>query len=149
MPINRVYFFNFFKNIHAMPIDKSLTDNVIDAFYTVYNKLGFGFTKDIYENALFIELRKRGLTSVSQKRYPVYYRGQEVGEFFADLIVNHTIMLEVKVFETLAEGAEIQLESYLRASDIELGFVLSFGMEPNYIRKIYANKDKDQTKKNQ
>jgi GxxExxY protein len=132
-----------------MQIDKSLTDNVIDAFYTVYNKLGFGFTKDIYENALVIEFGKRRLTVVPQKRYPVYYKGHEVGDFFADLIVNNTIMLEVKIFEFLVEAAELQLESYLKASDIELGFVLSFGVEPNYIRRVYANKDKDQTKKNQ
>lgn len=125
-----------------MLVHKELTDQILNAFYEVYQELGYGFLERVYQNALFIELKSRGFHVVPQRRCAVYYKGQEVGEYFSDLIVNDLIILELKACVAIAEEHELQLQNYLKASSIELGFVLNFGKEPEFSRIIFSNINK-------
>ena len=117
-----------------------LTEQIIGAFYKVYNTLGFGFLEKVYENALVIELRKMNLLVEKQKKIKVFYQGEEVGHYFADLIVDKTIIIELKAAITLCEENEFQLINYLKATEMEVGLLLNFGKKPAFKRKIFSNK---------
>ena len=114
-----------------------ITDKIIKAFYKVYNTLGYGFLEKVYENAIFIEIERMGLLVTKQDSIIVYYEEKEVGAFFADLIVENTIIIELKATEFLREEHECQLINYLKASEIEVGLLLNFGKKPEIKRKIY------------
>lgn len=118
---------------------QDLTSKIISCFYKVYNTLGFGFLEKVYENALLIELTKNGLFVERQKPIKVHYEDKLVGEYFADLIVDNKIILELKAVESLIEEHELQLINYLKATDIELGLLLNFGKKPEIRRKIFTN----------
>ena len=90
-------------------LHQDLTEQVIKAFYKVYNTLGFGFLEKVYQNALFIELRKQGFQCDPQKQIKVFYEGYEVGEYFPDVIVNGVLILELKAVEILVEPHKLQL----------------------------------------
>lgn len=104
-----------------------LTNKVLRCFYTVYNKLGYGFLEKVYENALLLELRKNGLNAVRQVTLKVYYDSVEIGYYFADIIVDDAIIVEIKAAEGLVEMHEAQLTNYLKATSIEVGLLLNFG----------------------
>ncbi len=116
-----------------------LTEKIIKAFYKVYNTLGYGFLEKVYENALFIELESIGFNIKKQEPIKVYYEGKEVGVYFADLIVNNTIIIELKATEYLIEENESQLINYLKATEMEVGLLLNFGKKPEVKRKVYSN----------
>ncbi len=116
-----------------------LTDKIIGAFYTVYNRLGYGFLEKVYENALFIELKRSGLSVVKQKNISVHYLGEQIGDYYADIIVNNLVILELKAHHTLLEEHENQLVNYLKATEIEVGLLLNFGKRPEVKRKIFDN----------
>jgi len=119
-----------------------ITDLIIKAYYMVYNKLGYGFLERVYENALLIELSKLGLKCIKQKPISVYYNGLIIGEYFADIIVNDVVIIELKAAETLCTERECQLVNYLKASDIEVGLLLNFGKEPQFKRKVLISEYK-------
>jgi len=121
---------------------KALTQQIIGAFYTVYNTLGYGFLEKVYENALAIELRALGLKVEQQARIAVYYAGEVVGEYYADLLINDTVILELKATRTIAPEHEAQLLNYLKATPFEVGLLLNFGPEPQIKRKTYDNERK-------
>ncbi len=116
-----------------------LTQKIIKAFYTAYNKLGYGFPEKVYENALLIELSKAGLCSEKQKLITVHYEGQVVGEFFTDIMVENKIIIELKAVESLCPEHEFQLLNYLKASEFEVGLLINFGKIPEVKRKIFTN----------
>jgi GxxExxY protein len=116
-----------------------ITGKIIKAFYTIYNTLGFGFLEKVYENALAIELRNTDLRVSQQQPVKVYYDGQLVGVYYADLIIENSVIVELKAAETLYEA---QLLNYLKATEIEVGMLLNFGMKPEYKRKIFTNNRK-------
>ena len=116
-----------------------ITQKVIKAFYNVYNTLGFGFLEKVYENALFIELRKLGLFVEKQKMINVFYDEKDVGVYYADLVVNECVIIELKAAETLCDNHELQLTNYLKATDIEVGLLLNFGKKPEFKRKVFSN----------
>lgn len=118
---------------------KELSDEIIGAFYEVYQQLGYGFAERVYQNALYFELRDRGLRVDTQQKSDVYFKGKHVGSFYSDMIVNDTIILELKVFSSISEAHERQLLNYLKSSKIEIGYVLNFGKEPEFSRKILSN----------
>jgi GxxExxY protein len=120
-------------------LHKETTDQIFRAFYKVYNELGFGFLEKVYENAMFLELSSMGLICEKQKPIKVYYAGQKVGEYFADIIVNNFGIIELKAAESLCEEHEFQLINYLKATEIEVGLLLNFGKKPQYKRKIFTN----------
>ncbi len=119
-----------------------LTDKVLKAFFKVYNTLGYGFAERVYENALAIELKKLGLKTEKQKDITVYYEGEVVGDYVADLVVNGVVMLELKAVRTLTEDHEAQLLNYLKATPVEVGLLLNFGEKPEHRRKIFDNERK-------
>ncbi|WP_395066268.1 GxxExxY protein [Flavobacterium sp.] len=123
-------------------LHKDLTDIILKTFYEVYNELGYGFLENVYQNALLIELRNKGLNVVPQKRIKVYYKGYEVGDYFADIIVEDKIILELKAVEYIVEQFENQIVNYLRGTDCEVGLLLNFGKKPEFRRKIFENKRK-------
>jgi GxxExxY protein len=118
---------------------KDLTDKIIQAFYCVYNELGFGFLENVYQNAFYFELINRGFNVEPQKAIDVYYQTQLVGKYKADLIVNDLIILELKAVDCLVEEHELQLINYLKATDKEVGLLFNFGMKPEIRRKIFTN----------
>ena len=118
---------------------KELTDKIIKAFYCVYNDLGFGFLENVYQNALYFELHNKGYKVEPQKTIDVYYKNQIVGKYKADLIVNDLVILELKAVDFLLEEHELQIINYLKATDIEIGLLLNFGMKPEIRRKIFTN----------
>jgi GxxExxY protein len=120
----------------------NLTGEIIGAFFNVYNQLGYGFSEKVYENALVLELRKIGLDVQQQAPLTVIYNGQVVGEYFADLLVNQLVIVELKAVTDLCEEHEAQLLNYLKASTIEVGLLLNFGPKPRHIRKTYDNERK-------
>ena len=106
---------------------RELTEQIIGCAYHVYNKIGFGFLESIYEKCMLIELRKCGLNAESQKPITVYYENQSVGEFIADIIVNDTIILELKSVRRIIKAHEVQLVNYLVATRKPVGLILNFG----------------------
>lgn len=118
---------------------QDVTDKIIKAFYTVYNTLGYGFLEKVYENALLLELRKSGLQCSSQNQIEAFYDGVSVGLYFADIIVDDIVIIELKAQEGLREEHEAQLLNYLRATNIEVGLLLNFGTKPEFKRKIFSN----------
>ncbi len=118
---------------------KEITDVVIKLFYKVYNELGFGFLEKVYQNALFMELTANGFEVEPQKQIKVYYNGRQVGEYYADIIVNDLVILELKATERLLQENEFQLINYLKATNIEVGLLLNFGVKPEVKRKAFSN----------
>ena len=116
-----------------------LTDKVINCFFKVYNTLGYGFLEKVYEKALLIELSKNGLKVERQKPIKVHYDKQVIGDYYADIMVNDIVILELKAVEVLCEQHELQLINYLKATDIEYGLLLNFGKRPEVRRKIFTN----------
>lgn len=121
---------------------QEITDKIIKAYYNVYNTLGYGFLEKVYENALMIELKSFGLSCVKQKPISVYFKENCVGEYFADIIVENCVILELKAAEALVEEHEAQLLNYLKATEIEVGLLLNFGKKPQFKRQIFDNKFK-------
>ena len=117
-----------------------LTSSIINCFYTVYNKLGYGFLEKVYENALIIELEKKGFLAVKQKQIKVFYDKVLVGEYYADIMVDNKVIIELKAAEALREEHEFQLINYLKATEIEVGLLLNFGKKPEIKRKVFSNK---------
>ena len=122
-----------------------LTDAIINAFFHVYNALGFGFLEKVYRNALIHELKKRGYQVESEVKIKIYYDGVFVGEYIADIIVNGLVILELKSASAIAPEHEAQLLNYLRAANIEVGLILNFGPKPEIKRKVFDNSRKPQS----
>ena len=121
---------------------QDITEKIIKAYYNVYNTLGFGFLEKVYENALMIELKSMGLSCIKQKPISVYFKENCVGEYFADIIVEDCVILELKAAEGIIEEHEAQLLNYLKATEIEVGLLLNFGKKPQLKRQIFENKFK-------
>lgn len=125
---------------------KEDTDKIINAFYKVYNTLGFGFLEKVYEKALIIELKKIGLNARAQVPVKVHYQELEIGDYFADIIVNDRVILELKALDALCDEHSYQLVNYLKATKIEVGLLLNFGKKPQIKRKIFDNEYKKSIK---
>lgn len=123
-----------------MLLHRDITNKIIKAFYNVYNSLGYGFLEKVYENAMMIELRKMDLQVQKQVPIKVYYEEQLVGQYYADIMVEETIIVELKAAEGLCEEHEFQLINYLKATELEIGLLINFGKTPQFKRKIFTNK---------
>jgi GxxExxY protein len=115
-------------------LHSELTGKIIKAFYNVYNELGYGFLEKVYERAMLVELKHQGLACRAQQPIIVFYEDVEVGEYYADILVEGTVILELKAAEGIREEHEAQLLNYLRATDIEVGLLLNFGKKPEHKR---------------
>jgi len=123
-------------------LHKEITEKIIKCYYKIYNTLGYGFLEKVYENAFAQELQQNGLDVKCQFPIKVYYESKIVGEYYADIIVNNLILIELKASAYLLEEHECQLINYLKATEIELGLLLNFGKEAEYKRKVFMNKYK-------
>ena len=128
-------------------LNNELTSLILKTYYEIYNELGYGFLEKVYQNALLIELKNKGLEVTPNKKIKVYYKGENVGDYYADIIVNDTVILELKAAEYIIDQFENQLLNYLKGTDCEVELLLNFGKKPEFRRKIYENKRKN--RKNQ
>jgi GxxExxY protein len=121
---------------------KDLAQTIIGVFYEVYNELGHGFIESVYENALEIALTAKGLNVLRQIDIPVSFRGHNVGDFAADMLIEKSVLLEFKAVRTLDSAHEAQVLNYLRATQIEVGLLLNFGIKPEFKRLAFDNSRK-------
>lgn len=116
-----------------------LTEQIIGVFYDVYNELGYGFLESTYSEAMLIALQDAGLSASREVSVPVWFRGRKAGQYFADLLVNECVLLELKTARTIESAHEAQLLHYVRATDIEVGLLLNFGVRPQFRRLLFDN----------
>ena len=112
-----------------------LTERIIRCAYDVFNTLGAGFLESVYERSLLIELHHAGLDATPQVQLSVYYREECVGQFFADILVNRLVILELKAGESLSKAHEVQLVNYLTATGMPVGLLINFGPEKVEVRR--------------
>jgi GxxExxY protein len=115
------------------------TERIIGVFFEVYRELGHGYLESVYERAMAIAVAQAGLAVQLQYAIPVWFRGQQVGAFTADLLVDDAVLVELKSARTLESAHEAQLLNYLRATTIEVGLLLNFGPEPQFKRLAFDN----------
>ena len=116
------------------------TRQVIGAYYDVYNAFGSGFLESVYENALMVALRRRGVEVRQQVAVDVYYDGVCVGEFRVDLLVPGKLVVEVKSIQAIGPSQDAQLINYLKATRLPVGLILNFGATPEIRRRIAADR---------
>lgn len=119
-----------------------LTGKIINAAYEVHSKLGLGFLESVYEKSLAIELKKMHIEALRQFPIAVYYDEELVGDFRADLLVEHSVIVELKAVEILHPIHEVQLVNYLRATEIEVGLLINFGEKVDIKRRVFSNERK-------
>ena len=124
-------------------LHKGLSESILKVFYEVYNELGHGFLEKVYQNAMYFELKSQGFKVEAQKQIKVYYKDELVGDFFADLLINDTIILELKACDILVKAHYVQTLNYLKATNIEIGLLLNFGEKPEIKRLIFTNNRKN------
>lgn len=126
-----------------MPNEKllhgDLTDQILRAFYHVHSSLGFGFLEKVYERAMMRTLQRAGYHVYRQMPVDVWFEGEVVGKYCADLVVNQLVIVEVKAEESLHPRNEAQLVNYLRATPMEVGLLLNFGEKAIFRRKLFTN----------
>lgn len=120
-----------------------LSEKIIGVFYDVYDELGHGFLESTYAEAMVIALEDAGLAVAREIPVPVWFRGRKAGQYFADLMVEDTILLELKAARSLEAAHEAQLLHYLRATNIEVGLLLNFGIRPQFRRLLFDNERKE------
>jgi len=116
-----------------------LTDQILGVFYDVYNELGHGFLESVYHRSLVLALESVGLNVCNRVAIPVWFRGHQVGHFEADVLVETSVLLELKAARCLDPSHRAQLINYLRATDIEVGLLLNFGDRPEFKRVVFDN----------
>lgn len=114
-----------------------LTGEVIKAAQNVHNTLGHGFLEKVYHNAMILELRKAGFTVASERPIRIHYDGQLIGEYYADIVVDDKVILEIKALQTISPVHETQLVNYLKATGIDVGLLLNFGTSLDVKRKVF------------
>jgi GxxExxY protein len=127
-------------------LQADITDQIIGAFFDVYNELGFGFLESVYANAMAVALGHRKQGTKREVPAQVFYRGENVGTFRFDLLVGGVVLVEIKAAEKLSAADERQVLNYLRATNIEVGMLLHFGPKAKYQRFVYSNERKLFTK---
>ena len=108
-------------------LHEELTRNILAACFEVSNELGAGFLESVYEKALLIALRQKGLSAEAQVPITISFRGQNVGQFYADIQVEKQVIIELKAVTSLMPEHKAQLINYLKAADIEVGLLVNFG----------------------
>ena len=127
-------------------LHQQITDSILKVYYDVYNQLGYGFLEKVYQNAMYFELKNKGYKVEAQKPIKVYLRNQLIGEYYADLLVEDKVIIELKACEVLMNVHIAQLMNYLKATEIEIGLLLNFGEDAEFKRIIYTNDRKKNLK---
>jgi len=123
-------------------LHRDVTEQIIGGFYEVHYELGGGFLEHVYRSPLIEVLRDRGLLVEDNARLPVRFRGRLIAEFHPDLVINQVVVVELKAHRAIEPADEAQIINYLRASNVEVGLLLNFGMKPSFKRHVYANSRK-------
>ena len=113
------------------------SDKIISCAYEVHNKLGFGFSEKVYENAMMIKFSQKQLPSIQQAPINVHFEDQLVGEYFADIFVDNKIIVELKAVSVLSKAHEAQLINYLKATNVKVGLLINFGEKLKIIRRVF------------
>ncbi len=116
-----------------------VTDAIIKSFYHVYNSLGYGFLEKVYENALKVSLSRNDWDVKQQWPITVCFEHEKVGDYFADLVVDDSVILEIKAAHALAPEHEAQLINYLKATGYQVGLLLNFGPKAEFRRKVFTH----------
>lgn len=126
-------------------IEDKLTRQIIQCAYEVHNTLGNGFLEKVYEKALLVELKNCGLKTAAQFPISVFYKGLNVGEYFADIVVENQVVIAIKAVQNLSIEHEVQLVNYLTATKMEIGLLINFGNSVEVKRKFRLYKKRDKT----
>ena len=118
-------------------MNDELSEKVIGAAFNVHNHLGFGFLECVYEKALSIELTKFGISHQLQCPVQVLYDGRVVGDFICDVLVEESLILELKSVQTLSTTHEVQLVNYLNATETDVGLLINFGPRKVEVKRKY------------
>ena len=118
---------------------KELTGKILGVFFQVYDELGHGFLESVYQKSLEISLREAGLSVCWPVAIPVWFRRHQVGHFEGDMLVEKVVLLELKAVRALDNSHYAQLLNYLRATEIEVGLLLNFGVRPEFKRLLFDN----------
>lgn len=119
-------------------LSADVTEAILKSFYYVYNSLGYGFLEKVYENALRISLTKSGFHVRQQWPITVQFEDEPVGKYFADLLVNDDVIVEIKVAESIGDDHQAQLINYLKATGHQVGLILCFGPTAEFRRKVFT-----------
>lgn len=117
-----------------------LMAQIISSSYDVINSLGTGFLESVYQRALIMELRSKGISCEMEKPIEVFYKGEIVGAYRADIVVEDKIIIETKVCDEIALAHEFQVVNYLKASKIDYGIIINFGTLPLGIKRKFRTK---------
>ncbi|MFZ4394797.1 MAG: GxxExxY protein [Kiritimatiellia bacterium] len=118
----------------------NITQAVIGCAFEVMNELGAGFLESVYEKAMVLALRQKGMTVAAQQPVRVLFRGECVGEFFADLFIDNKVIVELKAVKALAPEHQAQIINYLNATGIEVGLLINFGNPKLEYKRFTRNK---------
>jgi GxxExxY protein len=124
-----------------------LTEKLISIYYSLYNELGYGFLESVYQKAFTLMLKEQAISFREQTPILVMFHGLDMGEFFADLLVDSSVLIELKAVRSLEQAHERQLLNYLRATDIEVGLLFNFGPRPEFRRLAFDNSRKGRSAK--
>ncbi|MDO8616819.1 MAG: GxxExxY protein [Dehalococcoidia bacterium] len=119
---------------------KGVTEKIIGAAFEVHRELGSGFLEKVYETALVLELRNRGMAVATQRAVPIEYKDQPVGVYYADLVVENSVLCEIKATEGLLPVHESQLLHYLKATGITVGLLINFGAQRVQVKRLIRSK---------
>ena len=123
---------------------REITSKILNVFLDqVYPRLGYGFLEKVYQNAMVIALRKIGVKVEQQAPIDVYFDGEIIGKYFADLLVEDAVIVELKAVHQITKGHEAQLLNYLRATPYEVGLLLNFGPKSDFRRRAFDNERKN------
>jgi len=124
-------------------LHSDLTEKILGVYYDVYNEVGHGFLESVYANCMYFALTRAGISVRREVPIPVYFRGQDVGQFKADLVVRDSVLIELKAVQNLDRSHEAQVMNYLRATELEVGLLLNFGeARPQFRRIVFGNENK-------
>jgi len=120
---------------------EAVTKAVIGCAFEVINELGAGFLESVYEKALLLALRQKGLAAVAQYPARVMFRGESVGDFYADILVEEKVIVELKAVKAIAPEHQAQIINYLNATGIEVGLLINFGNPRLEYKRFTRSKD--------
>ena len=116
---------------------EDLTGKIIQACFDVSNELGTGFLESVYKNALLIMLNQYGLTAKDEVPIAVQFRGMKFGQFYADIVVENKVLIELKAISNLKSEHKAQVINYLKASELDVGLLVNFGKPKIEIRRLF------------
>jgi len=120
---------------------KRLSEQVLGCAQNVSRELGAGFLEKVYENALCVELLHTGIPFQCQQQFGIYYKGESIGKYYADLVVDNKLLVELKALSGFSSEHDAQVMNYLRASGLSVGLLLNFGVKRLGIRRLVWNYD--------